>query len=120
MSEYITKNFKKKEFSCACCGLDNIEQELVEKLQELRMEYGSPMNITSGVRCRSHNRAIGGAENSSHLFSVAADVAMDDAILRHRFIRTALAMDWKRVGIAKTFVHLDIDTRKTSPVIWTY
>ena len=120
MSENITRNFKKKEFACACCGQDDIDQGFVEKLQELRMEYGSPMKITSGVRCRTHNRAVAGSANSSHLISKAADIEMDNGILRHRFIRTVLAMGWGRVGIGKTFVHLDIDPDKASPVIWTY
>jgi zinc D-Ala-D-Ala carboxypeptidase len=120
LSDQLTRNFSKKEFECACCGQDDIDIELVKKLQELRMEYGSPMKVTSGVRCRPHNRAVGGAENSSHLFSIAVDIAMSDSTLRHRFVRTALAMGWKRIGIAKTFVHLDIDGRKASPVIWTY
>ena len=117
----ITRNFSESEFACKCgCGLKDISIELVEKLQLTREEYGCAMTISSGLRCKTWNKACGGSVNSSHLTGLAVDIAMDDAVLRHRFIRTILGMGWMRVGIAKSFIHLDIDYKKTKPVIWTY
>ena len=116
----VTRNFYEDEFSCKCgCGLNGIDTNLVELLQLTRDEYGSPMTVTSGLRCETWNKACGGKENSSHLFGKAVDVEMDNAILRYRLIRM-MQMFFKRIGIAKTFIHVDVDHLKTNPVIWTY
>ena len=116
----LSRNFYEDEFACKCgCGLKDIDPMLVELLQQTRDEYGSPMAITSGLRCETWNKACGGKSNSSHLFGKAADVEMDNGILRYRFIRMA-QMFFKRIGIAKTFIHVDVDHMKANPVIWTY
>jgi zinc D-Ala-D-Ala carboxypeptidase len=121
MGVQITRNFSEAEFDCKCgCGLKDISVKLVEDLQITRSEYGCPMTVTSGIRCPTWNKASGGSKNSSHLTGLAVDIAMDDAVLRHRLIRTILEMGWMRIGIAKSFIHLDIDYKKTNPVIWTY
>ena len=120
-SEYITPNFKKAEFACSCCGQDNISYELVKKLQELRMEYGAPMAVTSGVRCKKFNENLkGSAKFSSHLSGKAADIAIDNSKSRYRLVNTALKMGWKRIGVARQFIHLDIDETKGQEVIWAY
>jgi zinc D-Ala-D-Ala carboxypeptidase len=117
----ITRNFYEDEFTCKCgCGLNNISTELVEELQKVREDYGCPMTVSSGVRCPIWNKACGGSGNSSHLIGLAVDISIDDAVLRHRFIRTVLELGWQRIGLAKSFIHLDIDLNKTNPVIWTY
>lgn len=121
MNAQITRNFHKDEFNCKCgCHLNNINIELVEELQKVRSEYGCAMTVSSGTRCPTWNKACGGSENSSHLTGLAVDIAIDDSVLRHRFMRTIVEMGWKRIGIAKSFIHLDIDYHKTNPVIWTY
>lgn len=72
--EQITENFKRSEFACKCgCGKDDIKEGVVEILQDLRDYYGFPITITSGVRCKVHNEAIGGAKASKHMEGIAAD-----------------------------------------------
>lgn len=77
-SEWGTKypNFKKTEFKCPCgkCNGygDGIATTLVETLQELRNKYGK-LQITSGYRCVSHNKEVGGSTNSKHMNGAAAD-----------------------------------------------
>lgn len=45
----------------------------VDMLEDFRIWYGRPMNITSGFRTAAYNRKIGGAENSLHLKGLAVD-----------------------------------------------
>lgn len=58
----------------------NHEQEenltaLVEKvLDPLRMLYGKPIKVSSGFRCPTLNKAVGGVSNSQHLRGEAADL----------------------------------------------
>ena len=116
----LARNFYEDEFTCKCgCGLNGISQSLVDLLQETRYEYGSSMVVTSGMRCPEWNKEVGGSENSSHLWGLAVDIEMTDPVLRYRMIRM-MQKFFKRIGIAKNFIHVDVDYNKTNPVIWTY
>lgn len=68
--------FRREEFRCRCgkCDtLNRLHKPLVDVLDKLRHQAGVPCDITSGVRCEAHNRAVGGAVNSYHCRGRAAD-----------------------------------------------
>lgn len=81
-SEWGTKypNFKKAEFKCPCGKCDGygdgIASSLLVTLQNLRDKYGA-VKITSGYRCTSHNKEVGGSTNSKHTKGQAADFYLD-------------------------------------------
>lgn len=50
----------------------NIEA-LANALQIIRNEFNEPISITSGYRSPAHNRAVGGAVNSTHIRGLGAD-----------------------------------------------
>ena len=50
---------------------------LVERLEELRSAAKRPLVITSGYRCREHNRAVGGSPTSLHMLGLAVDISAD-------------------------------------------
>lgn len=69
------KYFKKEEFNCKCgCGLNNVDIKLVKILDEIRGHFGKPMIVTSGCRCKSHNKKVGGVTSSKHLTGKASDI----------------------------------------------
>jgi len=70
----LSDNFSASEFRCSCCGKVEIRCKLVIALEDLRSSIGRPMRILSGYRCERHNREVGGASNSRHLISDAADI----------------------------------------------
>ena len=45
-----------------------------EILEPARMELGEPVKISSGLRCRGLNQAVGGVRNSQHITGCAADI----------------------------------------------
>ncbi len=110
MKTMITKNFSTHEFRCRCeCGLDDIDLDLVKKLQIIRDLYGRPMSISSGCRCDSHNENVGGEPYSYHLQCKAADIRIskynrDGRVL---VIQKSLELGLS-VGINDFFLHLDI------------
>ena len=75
----ISANFSRSEFACECgCGFDAVDKELVGVLETARAHFsrilGSCKVVISGPnRCESHNRAVGGSENSYHVKGMAAD-----------------------------------------------
>ena len=58
--------------------VDHLE-ELTEKLIDpLREAFGRPIIVTSGYRCPTLNRAVGGSSTSAHLQGYAADLVPKD------------------------------------------
>lgn len=116
----LTEHFNSEEFDCKCgCGKNNISKELVDRLEQVRRNCGYPIVITSGCRCEKHNLAVGGKENSSHLLGLAADIQCDFPAKRRWILRHSIYV-FDRIGIAKYFIHLDIDPNKPVDVIWLY
>lgn len=74
------KYFKKSEFKCQCGGKycngypAEMSPKLINILEELRIYFGKPITITSGLRCKKHNAAVGGVSNSMHQYGKAADI----------------------------------------------
>lgn len=75
----LGKNFRVREFACRD-GSDNVfvDSDLVTVLQALRDHFGQPVRVSSGYRTPAHNRAVGGAEGSQHLYGRAADIQIDN------------------------------------------
>jgi zinc D-Ala-D-Ala carboxypeptidase len=107
----ITENFSTEEFRCKgnCRGLKDTPEfrRFVDLLQYARNCAGIPFNINSGYRCESHNRAVGGVPNSSHLDSIAADIEADTNEKRWLILRSLIFVGFQRFGIGKTFIHVD-------------
>ena len=76
-SKRLSDNFVVKEFACQD-GSDPvfISRELVETLQKIRSHFGRPLIISSGFRTASHNKKVGGATYSQHLYGTAADICI--------------------------------------------
>lgn len=88
-----TKNFKPEEFRCECGGRycsgypTWMKANQLRNLQAIRDHWGKPMIVTSGMRCRGWNSAIGGSiVNSKHLCGSATDFYMQGVTdtLAHR------------------------------------
>jgi zinc D-Ala-D-Ala carboxypeptidase len=118
--ENITDNFSRAEYACKCgCGKDNIKDELAIKVQQVRDILGRSITINSGIRCSNHNSAINATPTSSHIEGWAADLAYNGASNRYELLHAAMQV-FDRVGIAKTFIHVDVDANKTAGVVWMY
>ena len=112
----LTDHFSKKEFDCQCgCGTGKISMDLVNKLESARVDFGRGMRINSGIRCLEHNRKIGSKDTSSHIKCVAADVGCTNMEDRLKLLSILLKY-FKRVGINKSFIHVDVDTEKPNGV----
>jgi len=66
-SVWVGQHFQAKEFRCPCCGLNEVHPKIVTILDRIRKDIGTPLRISSGVRCPTHNRSVGGASQSYHL-----------------------------------------------------
>ena len=115
----LTEHFTKEEFDCQCgCGNGDIviAERLVNELECVRVHYGKPMRITSGIRCLSHNK-IGSRDTSSHIKGVAVDIYCADIGTRLELMKHLLRdAEFTRVGLHKEFIHVDIDEDKPNGI----
>lgn len=104
----ITPHFKVREFACKD-GSDEIivSNELVSKLELLRMEIGRAITITSGYRSDSYNKKVGGAYNSYHKRGMAVDIVANGYTPSRLAVRAA-QLGFNGIGIYKNFTHIDI------------
>lgn len=110
----ITEHFDSKEFACPCCGRDDINKELVERLERLFAAIGADkIIISSGIRCSDYSVSVGGYRNDMHVNKGAADlVVYKDGKPMSSYAVCAIAEDLGLFnGIAvidDSYVHLDI------------
>lgn len=112
--------FKEEEFACPCCAGADMNPELIEMLNEARLFFGEPIVITSGRRCASHNNRVGGSKTSSHLNGTAVDISCAGSGKRMKLVCALFDAGFGRIGIAKTFIHVDVDPDKPFDVMWVY
>lgn len=123
----MTKYFKYSEFDSP---LQQGSGQLMDAgflymLDNARHIADVPFEITSGFRIeadieRLEKEGYKVSKNSSHLKGVAADIACTDSITRYVIIDALLKAGFTRIGIAKTFIHVDNDLDKAQNCIWTY
>lgn len=76
---HYSKHFKLEEFKCKCgakycTGYPAvIDPDLPRNLESMRAKYGS-IGITSGLRCKTWNRLVGGVNGSAHTKGKASDI----------------------------------------------
>jgi zinc D-Ala-D-Ala carboxypeptidase len=122
MSWNDIKYFKAKEFDSpdlAGSG-KNMNMDFILKLDKLRETFGAPLHINSGFRTPEHNAKVGGVNNSAHVQGKAADITCTNSSDRFKLIEHAIRMGFTRIGIAKTFIHLDTASDLPQKVIWFY
>ena len=98
----------------------NVSILLLSMLDKARYIAGIPFVINSAYRTKEHNLKIGGKPNSSHLKGLAVDISCKDSRSRFIIINALIKAGFNRIGVAKTFIHADIDKSKSNNVIWTY
>lgn len=112
------KYFKKEEIECKCCGELEESDTLMLKLVKAREDSGVPFNINSGYRCERHNANVGGVKGSSHTKGYAVDIAITSNSKRYKILTALIDAGFNRIGVYKTFIHVDVDPTKPSNVIW--
>lgn len=115
----ISPHFKRNEFKCKCgkCKFEAVDHELLVVLEDLRIWFDEAVSINSAIRCETHNKAVGGAENSMHLHGIAADIVVKDITSEevYRYLDTKYPNKYG-VGLYPSWVHIDVRSDK---VRWT-
>lgn len=75
--------------------------------------------ILSGCRCAAHNKAVGGAEHSTHLQGKAADIRVEGCSPRALYDEAKKVPHFKGFGVddERGFIHVDV---RDIPARWCY
>lgn len=73
--------FTYSEFRCPCGKCYSpayLNPKLITYLDAMRKNFGKPVHITSGIRCKKYNNSLpGSSKTSGHLKGNAVDVYID-------------------------------------------
>lgn len=73
-------------------------QRLIEEiLDPVRENYGSPIRVSSGYRCKKLNQVVNGSKTSQHLYGEAADLIPYDGDTRRLFFLIKEMMEEGRI-----------------------
>lgn len=117
------KSFTLAELRCKHCNTltaDTRFFKFMDKVQLLRDKVGFPLIVTSAYRCPQHPEEVNKGSGGQHTIG-AIDLAVgyDEAF---QVLKTALEMGFTGIGVSQKgssrFIHLD--TRTTSPRVWSY
>lgn len=109
----LSENFRAGEYFCkgsGCCSTAKIDDKLVSYDQQIRDHFGEAVTISSGYRCPTHNKRVGGSSQSYHARGQASDI-MVEGVAPLEVARFAESIGIKGIGLYDNFVH--IDTRVT-------
>ena len=112
--------FNEDNLECGCghCVSLDMSDDLMLKLNAARHLADTPFVILSAYRCPEHNKKVGGSPTSSHMKGLAVDIRTTSSANRHQILSGLLAAGFTRVGVYLGFIHVDVDSTKTSPVMW--
>lgn len=114
--------FYAHEFECRCtndsCREQRINVDLISKLNKIRIDLGSPIIINSGFRCAAKQQELldKGYEaapvgTSQHELGRALDISpLDPKKLVE--LKNLAAEQFMSLGLANTFVHVDLRNDK--------
>lgn len=114
--------FKDAEFR-ACtpsCSIEDMDADTLRMLDLVREESGIPLVLTCAYRSAAYDKAKGRSGNSAHTRGKAVDIRSGSSQTRFKIVEAAIRVGFTRIGIGKTFIHLDTDATLPQNVIWHY
>lgn len=117
---YQSRFFADQEFVNVGCTRSDINDVSLSRLDRARGYAGIPFILTSAYRSPDHEKSKGRSGNGAHTRGRAFDISCRNNADRFTIVWSALKAGFTRIGIAKTFVHLDDDMSLPNPRIWLY
>jgi len=105
---------------CPHGSIESIDLTLILALENLERESGLELEFSSGYRCKACNAAASGVKNSAHLRGRAVDILCGTSAERYMIVQAAVVISFRRIGVGRNMVHLDVDTSLPQDVLWLY
>lgn len=104
------------------CSESDLHPRLLDLLRSAQSMCGFTFTITSGFRPKSYELSKGRRGSSSHSKTpgLAVDISTCDSHTRYKVLLSLLYLGAPRLGVGKTFIHVDIDESKAHPIVFHY
>lgn len=113
----LTKNISRHELACQCdkCNCHTADWEVIEIVQEACDHFAKELGlakvvlgISSAHRCAKHNKDVGGADDSQHLYGTALDIRINGVSPAsiYQYLDSKYP-DRLGLGLYNSFVHVD-------------
>lgn len=99
---------------------DHICMESLERLDYARSMSKVPFILNCSYRSPLYESLHGRTGTSAHTYGRAFDIRALDSRTRYEIISNCIAAGFTRIGIAKSYVHVDDSPKHASEVIWLY
>lgn len=121
ISDEFPEYFHPEEFyRCVpSCSVDDMRSFFMYKLNVARHIAGVPFHLNSAYRSVDWEKKHGRTGSSSHCKGLAVDVRCFSDHDRYRIVYGAICAGFRRIGVHRSFVHLDLDPDK-HPAVWLY
>ncbi|MCR4564884.1 MAG: hypothetical protein K5651_02215 [Bacteroidales bacterium] len=119
---YQSKYFCEGEF-LRCeppCDIEQMDVNFLKTLDRIRECAGIPLVLNCAYRSKAHDLKKGRSGNSAHTKGLAVDIRCTTSANRFKIVAAAVQCGITRIGIGKTFIHLDADPGLPQQVIWHY
>ncbi len=114
----ILDHFRVDEFSCPCCGANNMDPRFLLDLDRAREFAGCVFVINSGYRCQRNNLLVSGKPDSAHLSGHAADIRATTTRRRYKVLDGLIRAGFERIGIYDRWIHVDNDPSKPPEICY--
>jgi len=117
-----SRHFSEIEFNrCTpSCSLQDMNQAFMHKLDRLRDKAGIPLTLNSAYRSIAWEKSKGRSGSGDHPQGKGADIRCYASNTRYKIVKAAFEIGFRRIGIAKNFVHVGDGNNLPNDVIWLY
>lgn len=117
-----SRHFKESEFKkcIPACSLQDMKQSTINRFDTARDIAGIPFVINSAYRSPSWDKSKGRSGTGAHTLGRAMDIRCNANANRFKVVDALLKAGFKRIGIAKTYIHADDSEVHSQGIIWLY
>lgn len=115
----MLRYFDLSEFDCSFTGENEMDEEFLDLLDDLRDICGFPFIITSGYRSPDHPLEAKKKIPGTHSDGIAADIEVRGGWQRGAIVQNAIELGFKGIGVSHDFIHVDLRL-SDDLIIWTY
>lgn len=118
----MSKYFSASEFKrCSpSCSISDMDASFLALLDKVREKAGIPLVLNSAYRSPAWEIRQGRSGTGAHTLGQAVDIRCNTSQNRYKIVAAAIACGITRIGIGKTYVHLDASKAHAQRVIWDY
>ena len=118
----MSKYFAPAEFRrCTpSCSIGQMDADFLALLDRVRESAGIPLVLNSAFRSQEYELKMSRSGTSAHCEGKAVDIRCNTSQNRYKIIRAALECGIRRIGVGKSYIHLDSSATHAQEVIWHY